>query len=188
VERGNRVATAPLALPNHLAGFSLTETEEFEEPELGVRMRYATPSGLWADVFLYPIVPAALARSRAGRDTAAFREFERARADIASSLAHRGETAPEPLSEAALHLPAEAGHTARGHRVSLSYHRDGIDWYSHLYVIAAQDRYVKVRASHPQAKGTPESPPPLDDFVQALFKAVISGYGKEPAGPPLPRA
>jgi hypothetical protein len=187
-EGGEWVVIAPVALPDDLADFSLVDIYEYPDPTLGMRVRYAAPSGLRADVFLYPIIPTALARSRPARDSAAANEFERAKIDIETWRAQEGLPAPKPVNEAALQLPAETGNTAVGHRATVSLHEQGIDWYSHLYVIAAQDTYVKVRATYPQAGRTPEPPPALAEFVQALFAAVIAGHRKKLAEPALPRA
>jgi hypothetical protein len=164
-----------LAVPERVAAFKMQTRRDYDDPALGVQLRYQGPDSVSADVFVYPgpdlgaACPLACAQRYLDDEIAQFRRS-------IPELLRRGYfqqvniTLSEPL------VPNGATPLQLGHHLAMAVTRDGRDQRSELYLYYLPGYRVKVRATFV------ESEPHWRDvraFLDALVP-VLTGRGAPP--------
>lgn len=129
-------------VPEALAGFTLVEVEDFDDPIHGSSLRYRGPRGLRVDVYLYPVPP--LEGCAPGCDSVAVRQEADAFAGMIPRLIERGyyETLRVESDE-----PVRAG-ALRGRHLRLAGEQKGEPRTSQFYLLGAGDLLLKARATY----------------------------------------
>lgn len=158
-----------LAFPDSVGRFGVLKRHDYDDPRLGTQVRYAGPSDLEIDTFIYPGPPAdsscpvACATAQAEGEVRGFIESfpELRRRGYVESITVRSDTV--------LHA-AGGGWRAARHLV-LDVRRDGMSQESQFRLYVFDGYEVKVRATYPRGL---EAPGALDAFVTEFLDRLQS--------------
>lgn len=172
-----RIRGLAIPVPGEVAGFSLVDRKVYEDEVNGTSLRYRTPDGRIADVYLYPVPP--LEGCTTGCDSVAVHDETGSFAGMIPRLLERGYYESLAVeTDRALQVEGAAG-PLRGRYLRLRGTQKGSEILSHFYLLGAGSFLLKTRATHP---GGAEGDAAVDRFVRAFAREVRahSGTAAEP--------
>ena len=158
-----------IQVPDSIAGFAFARRHDYEDPALGVALRYVGAGGVEADVYLYPgpdfatDCPAACAQAHLAAEV---RDFE---ANIIPTMVERGYVQSASVAATQSLARPEGAVWQLGHRVTLAVTRDGGAQRSEFYLYYLPGYRVKLRATFAD---TPQHRAAIDAFARAAVPAL----------------
>lgn len=154
--------------PSRVGEYRLADVHRFPEP-MGFAFRYASPTGLRPDVYVYPIQSDATSGPR-DRDEQVREESAALEEGLAVMREQGRFDAFRVLAEEPVEVPV--GETSvRGWHVHVVLVRGAEESDSHQHVFAVGDHFVKVRTTYPRREDRSAE---LGGFLEALLPMVMA--------------
>lgn len=168
-----------LASAQSIGDFKASSREKYDDPALGVRVKYVTAEGLGADVFAYPVQSTAPDTSVDQRRATAIAEASRSVSAIhtyGQSGAYQNVVVAQPTR---FDVTGPSGYVAAGVYVSVSLRSRGEPRRSDLYVLNFHETYIKIRATYSLAAADAGAHRDVEKLITGVIGALDRGL--EPA-------